>query len=148
MSEKKGLVQEFKEFLTTGDLMSIAVAFIMGLAVKGLIDSFVKDIFTGTIGLFVECKDILDATGKKIGSDCSGLTGKAYKSLAWGNFLNSIINFVIIAFVVFWIVKVYKKSTKRDLAQDGPSEVDLLTEIRDEGTWLPPLDRLEARVAS
>ena len=74
MSEKKGLVQEFKEFLTTGDLMSIAVAFIMGLAVKGLIDSFVKDIFTGTIGLFVECKDILDATGKKIGSDCSGLT--------------------------------------------------------------------------
>jgi len=44
MSEKKGLVQEFKEFLTTGDLMSIAVAFIMGLAVKGLIDSFVKDI--------------------------------------------------------------------------------------------------------
>ena len=104
----------------------------MGLAVKGLIDSFVKDIFTGTIGLFVKCEDILDATGKKIGSDCSGLTGKAYKSLAWGNFLNSIINFVIIAFVVFWIVKVYKKSTKRDLAQDGPSEVDLLTEIRDE----------------
>ena len=47
MSEKKGLVQEFKEFLTTGDLMSIAVAFIMGLAVKGLIDSFVKDIWRG-----------------------------------------------------------------------------------------------------
>lgn len=131
-SEKKGLVQEFKEFLTTGDLMSIAVAFIMGLAVKGLIDSFVKDIFTGTIGLFVDCDDIKDATGKVTGQDCSGLTGKAYKSLAWGNFLNSVINFVIIAFVVFWIVKVYKKATKRSLAQDGPSEVDLLTEIRDE----------------
>lgn len=132
MSEKKGLVQEFKEFLTTGDLMSIAVAFIMGLAVKGLIDSFVKDIFTGTIGLFVDCDDIKDATGKVTGQDCSGLAGKAYKSLAWGNFLNSVINFVIIAFVVFWIVKVYKKATKRSLAQDGPSEVDLLTEIRDE----------------
>jgi large conductance mechanosensitive channel len=132
-SEKKGLVQEFKEFLTTGDLMSIAVAFIMGLAVKSLIDSFVKDIFTGTIGLFVKCEDIIDpVTQKKIGSDCSGLTGKAYKTLAWGNFLNSVINFVIIAFVVFWIVKVYKRSTKRGLAQDGPSEVDLLTEIRDE----------------
>jgi large conductance mechanosensitive channel len=131
-SEKKGLVQEFKEFLTTGDLMSIAVAFIMGLAVKGLIDSFVKDIFTGTIGLFVKCTEIKDAAGKVIGKDCSGLTGKAYKSLAWGNFLNSVINFVIIAFVVFWIVKVYKRATKRGLAQDGPSEVDLLTEIRDE----------------
>ena len=132
MSERKGLVQEFKEFLTTGDLMSIAVAFIMGLAVKTLIDSFVKDIFTGTIGLFVKCTDILDATGKKVGQDCSGLTGKAYKSLAWGNFLNSVINFVIMAFVVFWIVKVYKKATKRQLATDGPSEVDLLTEIRDQ----------------
>ena len=133
MSEKKGLVQEFKEFLNTGDLMTIAVAFIMGLAVKGLIDSFVKDIFTGTIGLFVKCTDIIDqATGKKIGQDCSGLTGKAYKSLAWGSFLNSVINFVIMAFVVFWIVKVYKRATKRQLATDGPSEVDLLTEIRDQ----------------
>lgn len=133
MSEKKGLVQEFKEFLTTGDLMSIAVAFIMGLAVKTLIDSFVKDIFTGTIGLFVKCTDILDpVTKKKIGQDCSGLTGKAYKSLAWGNFLNSVINFVIMVLVVFWIVKVYKRATKRQLATDGPSEVDLLTEIRDQ----------------
>jgi large conductance mechanosensitive channel len=130
--EKKGLVAEFKEFITTGDLMSIAVAFIMGLAVKGLIDSFVKDIFTGTIGLFVKCTDIVDGTGKVIGKDCSGLTGKAYKSLAWGSFLNSIINFLITAFVVFWIVKVYKRATKRQLAQDGPTQVDLLTEIRDE----------------
>ena len=125
-------MQEFKEFITTGDLMSIAVAFIMGLAVKGLIDSFVKDIFTGTIGLFVECKDILDATGKKIGTDCSGLTGR--RTRAWRGAASStaIINFVIMAFVVFWIVKVYKKATKRQLAQDGPSEVDLLTEIRDQ----------------
>lgn len=112
--------------------MSIAVAFIMGLAVKALIDSFVQDIFTGTIGLFVDCQDILDGTGKKIGQDCSGLAGKAYKSLAWGNFLNSVINFVIMVFVVFWIVKVYKKATKRQLATDGPTEVDLLTEIRDQ----------------
>lgn len=130
--EKKGLVQEFKEFITTGDLMSIAVAFIMGLAIKAVIDSFVKDIFTGTIGLFVKCESIVDATGKEVGKNCSGLAGKAYKSLAWGNFLNSVINFVLIAFVVFWIVKVYKRASKRQLAQDGPTQVDLLTEIRDE----------------
>lgn len=133
MYEKKGLVREFREFLTTGDLMSIAVAFIMGLAVKSVIDSFVKDIFTGAIGLFVKCTDIVDkATGKIVGQDCSGLTGKAYKSLAWGSFLNSVINFVIIALVVFWIVKVYQRATTRQLATDGPSEVDLLTEIRDQ----------------
>jgi len=132
MSEEKGLVQEFKEFLTTGDLMSIAVAFIMGLAVKGLIDSFVKDIFTGTIGLFVKCTEFIDQVTGKVTRDCSGLTGKAYKTLAWGSFLNAVINFVIMAFVVFWIVKVYKKATKRQLATDGPSEVDLLTEMRDQ----------------
>lgn len=130
---KKSWWQEFKEFATTGDLMTIAVAFIMGLAVKGLIDSFVKDIFMGTVGLIVDCKDIVDpATQKVIGQDCTGLAGKAYKSLAWGNFLNAIVNFVLLVFIVFWVVKVYKKATKRQLASDGPSEVDLLTEIRDE----------------
>jgi large conductance mechanosensitive channel len=129
---KNGWWAEFKEFATAGDLMSIAVAFIMGLAVKGLIDSFVKDIFMGTIGLVVDCTDVTDATGKVVGQDCTGLAGKAYKSLAWGNFLNSIINFLLVVFVVFWIVRVYKRATKRQLAQDGPTEVDILTEIRDE----------------
>ncbi len=102
MSEKKSMVQEFKEFITTGDLMSVAVAFIMALAIKAVIDSFVKDIFTGVLGLFVKCEAILDGTGKKIGENCSGLAGKAYK-----------------------------KMSGRQLAQDGPSDNDLLKEIRD-----------------
>lgn len=131
MSQKKSMVQEFKEFITTGDLMSVAVAFIMALAIKAVIDSFVKDIFTGVLGLFVKCEEILDATGKKIGEDCSGLAGKAYKSVGWGNFVNSLINFVLIAFVVFMLVKAYKKASGRQLAQDGPSDNDLLKEIRD-----------------
>ena len=131
MSEKKSMVQEFKEFITTGDLMSVAVAFIMALAIKAVIDSFVKDIFTGVLGLFVKCEEIVDGAGKKIGENCSGLAGKAYKSVEWGNFLNSVINFVLIAFVVFMLVKAYKKTSGRQLAQDGPSDNDLLTEIRD-----------------
>lgn len=129
----KKLWKEFKEFATAGDLMSIAVAFIIGLAVKALIDSFVKDVFMGGIGLLVDCKDITDpATQKVTGQDCTGLTGQAYKSLMWGNFLNSVVNFFLMVFIVFWIVKVYKKTTGRQLASDGPTEVDILTEIRDE----------------
>lgn len=131
MSQKKSMVQEFKEFITTGDLMSVAVAFIMALAIKAVIDSFVKDIFTGVLGLFVKCEELVDATGKKIGENCSGLAGKAYKSVGWGNFVNSLINFVLIAFVVFMLVKAYKKMSGRQLAQDGPSDNDLLKEIRD-----------------
>ena len=130
MAEKKGLIQEFKEFIATGDLMSIAVAFIMGAAVKAVIDSFVADIFTGVLGLFVDCNETPLADGTTVKS-CSGLAGKAYKSVGWGNFLNAVITFIIIAFVVFMLVKAYKKMTKRELAQDGPTDIALLTEIRD-----------------
>ena len=130
MAEKKGLIQEFKEFIATGDLMSIAVAFIMGAAVKAVIDSFVGDIFTGVLGLFVKCTDIPNADGTTT-KNCSGLAGKAYKSIGWGNFVNSVITFIIIAFVVFMLVKAYKKMTKRELAQDGPTDNALLMEIRD-----------------
>ena len=128
----KGLVQEFKEFLATGDLMTVAVAFVMGAAVKAVIDSFTADIFTGILGLFVKCQDVIvdgKATGEK---NCSGLAGKAYKSIGWGNFVNSVINFIIIGFVVFMLVKAYNKMKKpADAAPAGPSEVELLTEIRD-----------------
>ena len=77
----------------TGDLMSVAVAFIMGLAIKAVIDSFVKDIVTGTIGLFIKCQAVLDpADGKPAGKqDCSGLAGKAHKSVARGSFLNQVV---------------------------------------------------------
>jgi len=131
-TEKKGLVQEFKEFLATGDLMTVAVAFVMGAAVKAVIDSFTTDIFTGILGLFVKCKDIIGADGKPTGEkNCSGLTGKAWKSIGYGNFINSVINFIIIGFVVFMLLKGYNKMKKKQEAAAGPSEVELLTEIRD-----------------
>jgi large conductance mechanosensitive channel len=129
---KKGLIAEFKDFIMTGDLMSIAVAFIMGAAVKAVIDSFVKDIFTGVLSLFNKCKDAIGVDGKPTGEKiCSSIADKKWKTVAWGSFVNNIINFLMIAAVVFMLVKVYKKATKKGLAQDGPSDNDLLTEIRD-----------------
>jgi large conductance mechanosensitive channel len=133
MAEKKGLIAEFKDFIATGDLMSIAVAFIMGAAIKAVIDSFVKDIFTGILGLFIKCKDTFKADGSVDvkGGNCSGIADKKWRSVGWGSFLNQIITFLIIAFVVFMLVKAYKKMTNKALAQDGPSDNDLLKEIRD-----------------
>jgi large conductance mechanosensitive channel len=130
---KKGLIQEFKDFLATGDLMTVAVAFVMGAAVKAVIDSFVKDIFTGILGLAFKCKDVMvdgKATGEKI---CNGIAGKAYKTVTWGAFINSIINFIIIGFVVFMLVKAYNKmKDKKAEAPAGPTaDQALLTEIRD-----------------
>lgn len=130
---KKGLVQEFKEFIVTGDLMTIAVAFIMGVAVKALIDSFVNDIVMGAIGLMVKCTDIKDAEGVPTGKkDCTGIAGKAYETLKWGSFLNQVVVFLLTALAVFGLVKFYRAATKRDLSTAGPTQVDLLTEIRDE----------------
>lgn len=132
-AEKKSIIQEFRDFLTTGDLMTIAVAFIMGAAVKQLVDSFVNDIVMGLIGLMVPCKDILDENGDPIGvKDCTGIAGKAYKSFGYGSFINQVVVFVLTAAAVFALIKFYKAATNRDLAQAGPSQVDLLTEIRDE----------------
>jgi large conductance mechanosensitive channel len=132
MAAKKGLIAEFKDFIATGDLMSIAVAFIMGAAIKAVIDSFVGDIVTGLIGIVVPCKDITKADGTVVPKgDCSGIAGKKWKSVGWGNFINEVIKFLIIAFVVFMLVKAYKKMTNKALAQDGPSTNDLLAEIRD-----------------
>jgi large conductance mechanosensitive channel len=131
MAAKKGLIQEFKEFIATGDLVKIAVAFIMGGAIGTVVTSFVKNIAMGIVGLFVKCKDIFDAKGDVTGQDCSGLVGKGWKSVGWGNFLNDVITFLIIALVVFMIVKAYRKMVPEVAEEAGPSEVELLTEIRD-----------------
>lgn len=131
--EKKGIIQEFRDFIATGDLMTIAVAFIMGAAVKQLVDSFVNDVVMGLIGLMVPCKELTDADGVATGvKDCTGIAGSAYKSFAYGSFLNQVVVFLLTAAAVFALIKFYKAATKRDLAKAGPSQVDLLTEIRDE----------------
>ena len=138
---KKGLIQEFKEFLTTGDLMSVAVAFIMGAAVKAVIDSFVSNLFLGLVSLLLP-KDVASfgqlAAGKAraIPIDptkaAEGDNIKEFiKPIRYGQFIDDFIRFVALAFVVFMIVKAYKKMTTKSLAQDGPSTNDLLGEIRD-----------------
>jgi large conductance mechanosensitive channel len=138
---KKGLIQEFKEFLTAGDLMSVAVAFIMGAAVKAVIDSFVSNLFLGLLAL------LLPKSVASFGSLAAGpvraipidptkpAEGENIKEFAkpikYGQFIDDFIRFVILSFVVFMIVKAYKKVTAKSLASDGPSTNDLLAEIRD-----------------
>jgi large conductance mechanosensitive channel len=138
---KQGLLAEFKEFLTTGDLMSVAVAFVMGAATKAVIDSFVGNIFSGILTIFLPksmsslgsfrvgpVKNLLkDVTKPAEGDNILG----TQKAIGLGQFIDDIIKFVILAFVVFMIVKAYKKATAKTDAAAGPSTNDLLAEIRD-----------------
>jgi large conductance mechanosensitive channel len=139
---KQGLIAEFKEFLTTGDLMSVAVAFVMGAATKAVIDSFVGNIFNGILGIFLpksvsNLKDLAvgpwknDLKDPTKAADVEGnLLGRS-RPLKYGAFIDDIIKFIVLSFVVFMIVKAYKKATSKALASEGPTTNDLLAEIRD-----------------
>ncbi|MGZ4675616.1 MAG: large conductance mechanosensitive channel protein MscL [Acidimicrobiia bacterium] len=117
------LWSDFKKFLMQGDLVAIAVAFILGGAFKTVVDSLVANVFTPIVGGIFGQTDFSSLT-LKIGD----------VRIAYGAFLNAVISFVIIGATLFVIVKAYEKMkamrSPEETAAD-PSEVDLLTEIRD-----------------
>jgi len=136
------MINEFKDFIAKGNVMDMAVGIIIGAAFTAIVTSLVGDLINPLIALF---------TG---GMDFSGwfyaLDGNEYSSLAAaqeagapvfaiGNFIMAIINFLIIAFVVFMLVKSVNRIKEAAEAPEevapevetGPSELDVLLEIRD-----------------
>lgn len=91
------MLKEFRDFIAKGNVLDLAVAVMMGLAFGKIITSFTTDILTPIIGAF----------GK---SDFSGLSIKiGAATIAYGKFINSVIDFLIVAFVLFFIVKAANK---------------------------------------
>ncbi len=127
--------KEFKKFITGGNVIEFAVAVIMagaiGLVVKGFVDYIVMPFvghFTGGMD-FKDLKIVLDeAVGKAGDADFV-----AENAIMYGSWINAIINLLIIGFVMFLMVKGYNKIKKKEekAAPAGPSDNDLLTEIRD-----------------
>lgn len=92
------ILKEFKEFISRGNVIDLAVALIMGAAFTNIVQALVKDVITPILGIFLG------------GVDFSGLAitiGAA--SIKYGSFIQAVINFLIIAFVVFIIVKAINK---------------------------------------
>jgi large conductance mechanosensitive channel len=114
---------DLKKFVLQGDLVAIAVAFVIGVAFKAIVDSLVNDVVMPTIGA-VFGKTSFDALTLKLGD------GVVY----YGRFLSAVFNFLIIAFTLFVVIRVYAALKERrspaEKAED-PSELDVLTEIRD-----------------
>lgn len=94
------MFKEFKAFIMRGNLVEIAVAFIIGLAFAGVVTSFVKDIITPIIGAIFGQPDF---STLKIDVGKSAIT--------YGSFLNAVLTFVIVAFVMFMIVRAYNRMT-------------------------------------
>ena len=127
-----GAVKGFIDFIRKGNLVQLAVAFVMGVAFAAVVTSFVNDIITPLLGL-VGGADFSDEIYCMTG-DCDAGTGVA---LRWGAFLTAIITFLVTALAIYFVVvKPYtalEERLKRNKDEDvAPTEVDLLTEIRDE----------------
>jgi large conductance mechanosensitive channel len=117
------LWNDFKKFIMQGDLVAVAVAFILGLAFKTVVDSLVNDVIMPFIGAIVGKPSFDDLT-----------LGIGDGVIRYGSFINAIINFVIIGATLFVVVRVYEKmKSLRSPAEkaEDPSEVEVLVEIRE-----------------
>jgi large conductance mechanosensitive channel len=117
------VLQEFKKFILKGNLVQLAVAFVLGIAFAAVVTSFTDDIVMAIVGAIVG-KPNFNSLTLEIGD------GVIY----YGRFLTAVVNFVIIGFVLFLVVKAYDSAaTKMGFVkdEDGPTDNDLLKEIRD-----------------
>jgi large conductance mechanosensitive channel len=130
------MLKEFKEFAMKGNLVDIAVGFVMGAAIKEVVTSYTGGIVSPLIGLIFESdfKDLKYTIKEGVANAEGVMEGEV--SVLWGAFVTNLIDFIIVAFVMFMIVKgVNKMKKKEEPAPEpppaGPSDNDLLTEIRD-----------------
>ena len=117
------MIQEFKDFISRGNVVDLAVAVVIGAAFGLVVTSFTNDVLMQIVAAIVGEPDF------------SGLSFDLNDTpINYGAFLTALINFVILAFVIFLLVRAANRLVaKEDAAPPaGPSEVDLLTEIRDE----------------
>ena len=130
-----GMLKEFKDFAMKGTLVDIAVGFVMGAAFKSVVTSFTGGIVSPLIGLVFQAdfKDLKYIAREGVANDAGEVVGEV--AILYGDFLTNVIDFIIVAFVMFMIIKGINKTKKKEEpapeAPKGPSQEDLLTEIRD-----------------
>mgnify|MGYP002127678173 FL=1 len=129
------MLKEFKEFAMKGNLVDIAVAFVMGAAFNNVVKSFTGGIVSPLVGLIfnTDFKDLkwvakegtLNEAGEKVGE----------VAVLYGEFITNVLDFVIVAFVMFMLIKGIEKTKKKKeeapAAPKGPTQEELLMEIRD-----------------
>ena len=153
--EKKSLWKEFTEFAIKGNAMALAVGTIIGGAFSTITKSLTNDLIMPVVNIFLGGADFSEAKIKLprmpwveptfetiVNAEGEEVVQEVYNYLTYGNFISAIINFLILAFVVFWLVKginaiadSMKKQEEEEAAPPPPpepsAEEKLLTEIRD-----------------
>ncbi len=136
------MIQEFRDFIAKGNVMDMAVGIIVGAAFTAIVSSMVGDLINPIIGLFTGGIDFSGWFYRLAESECASVTActdAGVPVFAIGNFIMAVINFLIIAFVVFLLVKMVNRikdaaTSEEEVAPEepaGPTELDILMEIRD-----------------
>jgi large conductance mechanosensitive channel len=135
------MLREFRDFIARGNVLDLAVAVIIGAAFATITTSLTEDIIMPVVGAIFGGLDFANYF-VLLGPVPEGMKGspESYADLkaagaavlGWGQFITVLINFLILAFIIFMIVRSANKMKKGGEEAAGPSEAELLTEIRDE----------------
>ncbi len=126
------VLKEFRDFAMKGNVIDLAVGVVIGGAFGKIVSSLVSDVIMPIVGYLTAGVDVKDLTYK---FTALALDGKEkVVEVKWGMFLQTTIDFLIIAFVIFLVIKAMTKVIKKKTetpAPAGPTDIELLTEIRD-----------------
>jgi len=132
------MLEEFKKFALRGNVIDLAIGVIIGAAFSGIVNSLVADVITPIIGAVaggLDFSNYFTPLSSKVTADTLVEAKKQGAVLAWGSFLTLCINFLIIAFILFLVVRAINKLVVRAKEEEKPAELSkteqLLTEIRD-----------------
>jgi large conductance mechanosensitive channel len=123
------MLKEFREFIARGNVIDLAVAVVIGAAFGKIVTSLVEGIVMPPIGLIIGKVDfasmfyVLDAS-KGVPASLAEAKAKAVPVVAYGQFINDVINFLIIAFVIFLIVRQYNRLKSKQATDAGPTTKD------------------------
>ena len=135
------MIREFRDFIARGNVLDLAVAVIIGAAFATITASLTDDVIMPIVGAIFGSVDFsglfctLDHVKCHVGTakEYADLKAQGVPILAWGQFVTVVINFLILAFIIFLLVRYANRVLKRgEETPAGPTEAELLTEIRDE----------------
>ena len=130
------MLEEFKKFALRGNVVDLAIGVIIGAAFGGIVNSLVSDILMPVIGAVTGGLDFSNyfiPLSSKVTADSLVEARKQGAVLAWGNFLTLVINFAIIAWVLFLVVRLMNHLLRKEAEKPAPpsKQEQLLAEIRD-----------------
>ena len=130
-----GFIKEFKDFAMKGNLIDMAVGFVMGAAFTQVSGAFINGMVMPLVGMLTSGKDFskMEWVLQPEVKDAAGVVTTPAVSVLYGTFITEVLNFIVVAFVMFLVVKaINNMKRKQEEAPADPSSTDvLLTEIRD-----------------